>query len=70
MTLEEAKSRYLNRQSCLTNYPFEQFGDDPKKTATFRTCYILSIPTDKYAELLIIDGNNYGFYEVKIGYLE
>jgi hypothetical protein len=70
MTLIKAQDKYLNREVCYTDYPLQSLGDLCGKNAPMRRCYILKMPTDKYAELLVTDGDRYGFAEVKIGYIK
>ncbi len=70
MKLTEAQDSYLDRVAVYTDYPIQSLGDIGGIKAPMRKAYILNMPQDKYADLLVVDKNKYGFAEVKIGYIE
>ena len=72
MTLQKAKSMYLCREKCYTDYPMVGFDDEPGEQAPVREGYMLQVPTDKYAKVLVLsndDTKDYTVAEIKIGYL-
>lgn len=48
----------------------QSLGDIGGIKAPMRKAYILNMPQDKYADLLVVSEDKYGFSEVKIGYIK
>ena len=69
MKLKAARTAYAVKQVVYTDMPIALFGDEPHKEAPIRPCYILEYPEDKYARVIVTDGERYAFDIIKTGYL-
>ena len=69
MTLIDAQEAYFDRRILSTDYPMQSFKDVAGEEAPMRKCIILEYPSDKYAEVVVLNDTRYTLVDIKIGYL-